>query len=195
MAVLAAPRWQNATWFEGKPELRKIAWFMADMAIFTGAGAIFSNPVWGRFQGHLWVISTIRSCFYGLFWICSVFASGLLPHIGPKHPNTPFFYPKYHFWPMIGKINFFCSCSALFFLFSLLCVCITNLFFHCSFCFYFLFVSFLFLISFMSTSFCCCRRRRRCSIFSSALSSSLTFLFLFCFLFIWLSFKVCAISR
>ena len=44
-----------------------------------------------RLQGHLWVIPTIESCFYGLLRLFSVFVSGLLPHTKSKTPpNTVF---------------------------------------------------------------------------------------------------------
>ena len=67
----------------------------------------------GRLQGHLWVILTIGSCFYGSFWLFFVLGSGLLPHTRSKTlKTTVFLTPNTTFWPMKGqkiKINFFKS--------------------------------------------------------------------------------------
>ena len=58
----------------------------------------------GRLQGHLWVILTIGSCFYGSFWLFSVLGSGLLPHTRSKTLKTTVFLTQNTtFWPMKGK--------------------------------------------------------------------------------------------
>ena len=45
----------------------------------------------GRPRGHLWVILTIGSCFYGPLQLIFVFVSGLLPHTRSKTlKNTVF---------------------------------------------------------------------------------------------------------
>ena len=50
---------------------------------------------WGRLQGHLSVIPTIDSCFYGPLWLVSFSVSGLLPHTGFKiSPQNTFFLPN-----------------------------------------------------------------------------------------------------
>ena len=58
----------------------------------------------GRLQGHLWVILTIGSCFYGSFRLFSVLGSGLLPHTRSKTLKTTVFLTQNTtFWPMKGK--------------------------------------------------------------------------------------------
>ena len=58
----------------------------------------------GRLQGHLWVILTIGSCFYGSFWLFSVLGSGLLPHTRSKTLKTTVFLTQNTtFWPIKGK--------------------------------------------------------------------------------------------
>ena len=104
LAVLAAPGWHNSVLVLQKTLILK------NWPIYGRYGHIHRyrgqihtcSP--GRLQGHLWVILTIGSCFYGSFWLFSVLGSGLLPHTRSKTLKTTVFLTQNTtFWPMKGQ--------------------------------------------------------------------------------------------
>ena len=90
-AVPAAPGRLNAAWVLTKPLLLKNWPIYGIYGHIHRCSSHIHTCSRGRLQGHLWIMPTIGSCFYGPLWLFSVFVSGLLPHTWSKIPkNTTF---------------------------------------------------------------------------------------------------------
>ena len=103
-AVLQGPSTHNPTLVLRKTHTLKNWPIYGRYGHIPGTGGQIHTCSPGRLQGHLWVILTIGSCFYGSFWLFSVLGSGLLPHTRSKTLKTTVFLTQNAtFWPMKGK--------------------------------------------------------------------------------------------